>query len=283
MKYWLLLAFAVLIKTSCPAQKRNNKQKEKAKPVLTAAAVYSNDVNYYGQAAEQRLPYMFVYTNVKLPNGVFAYADAYKLLNIGTGGSAGDLGVGFQYEMTKKITGSIDYSHSFYPQNSPVLQAANTNFISNSFDFDWGKFNTGFTADYAFGVENDVFLSVANSKAFNLGSLIEDTDYLSFEPAFTLIAGTQRFYKTYYKTVVNKPGKGGKKNGGKKETTTTVENKVKAKRFDMLSYNFKLPVSYNKPHYTIEAAYELAILGSNVEAISRRPNSFFNLSVYYSF
>jgi hypothetical protein len=71
---------------------------------------------------------------------------------------------------------------------------------------------------------------------------------------------------------------GGGSNGGSAETTTTVSTS-----FDLLSYNLKLPVAYNRAHYLIEAAYQLSVLSKRGDIGTGNTNSFFTLSFYYQF
>ncbi|HAL83914.1 MAG TPA: hypothetical protein DCO83_18115 [Mucilaginibacter sp.] len=54
-------------------------------------------------------------------------------------------------------------------------------------------------------------------------------------------------------------------------------------RFTALNYSVKLPVAYNRPHYTFEASWKYSI-PLNVEgALKNRHEVFFNLTFYYLF
>jgi len=51
----------------------------------------------------------------------------------------------------------------------------------------------------------------------------------------------------------------------------------------MLNYSFKVPVAYNRPHYTLEASWRYS-MPVNVEGtLENRRESFFNFTFYYLF
>jgi hypothetical protein len=58
---------------------------------------------------------------------------------------------------------------------------------------------------------------------------------------------------------------------------------VSKNSFDLLSYNFELPVSYSRAHYVVEAAYQLSLLSNKAQTGPGNLNSFFTLSFYYQF
>jgi len=261
--------------------------KTEAEPLLslTLAAIYSSNVNYYGQTAAEKLPYALSNASLRFRNGIYLSASAYKLFNYGSGISAADLGAGYQLSITKNLTGTVGYSRSFYPANSPLLQAANENNLSGSLAYDWNWINTSLSADYAFGESEDIFTSFSNSKLISLGSIFKDKDIITMEPGVDVIAGTREFYKTYInkKNIKDKllekfPGKALPPGLSKADTTTFPYN-----RFSLLSYNIKLPLAYSRTHYTFEAAYMVSVLNNKKEKLLNRAQSFFNLSFYYLF
>ncbi len=54
-------------------------------------------------------------------------------------------------------------------------------------------------------------------------------------------------------------------------------------RFNMLNYSFKIPVAYNRPHYTFEFSYKYSIPVNVEGALENKRESFFNLTFYYVF
>lgn len=254
-----------------------------AKSTLTLAAVYSNDANYYGQKSESVLPYMALAANYQLKSGFYFTGQTFKLLNDNTSTvSAASFGAGVNFKFGKKLTTDLSYSHSFYPKYSPMLQAANSDNASVSLSYDsWIKPTV--TGDYAFGKTNDAFVTGSLSKVISLFS-IGRKDIITISPSVDLVAGTQRFYQTYVTQkklrdsvfgILTDPIFG--------NPPSTHVDTVANTAFNILSYNLKLPLAYNRAHYTLEAAYQLSLLSDKAQADAGKVNSFFTFSFYYQF
>lgn len=253
------------------------------KSTLTLGAVYANNASYYGQKAQERIPYVAVAANYLLKSGIYFTAQSFKLLNENTTTvSAVNLGAGVAFNLSKKLSADISYSHSFYPENSPLLQAANLDNASIALSYD-GWVKPALTGDYAFGKASDAFVTAAISKEINLFSL-SDKDIIRITPSADVVGGTQHFYQTYITKknlrdsilgILTGPpfGNPPTDNSHTKETTA----------FNLLSYNFKFPLSYNRAHYLVEAAYQLSTLSNQVQAGAGDVNSFFTFSFYYQF
>ncbi len=255
-----------------------------AKSTLTLAAVYSNNASYYGQRAEANIPYAAVAANYQLKSGFYLSGQTYKILNDKTSTlSAASFGAGINFKLSKKVTTDLSYSHSFYPAYSPLLQASNADNASLVLSYDnWIK--TTLTGDYAFGKTSDEFLTGGISKAINLFS-IGKKDIVTISPSADVVAGTQHFYQTYLTQqklrdsvlgILTDPLFGN-------PSTTTDSNTVAKTSFNLLSYNFKFPLAYNRAHYVLEAAYQLSVLSNNVQAGAGKVNSFLTFSFYYQF
>jgi hypothetical protein len=280
MKLLLIPAFIFLFSIQARAQQDSSK-----KTTLTLAALYNSNVSYYGQVTDEKLPYVLANATLRFPIGIHLSAGAYKLLNYGSGISETDLGIGYDYDFNDKWTAGIAYSRSFFPKNSPLLQASNENNVNLSTSYLWPWLKTDFSTDYAFGKQSDVFLSLSNSKEISLGSLFNEKNTLYIEPAIELIAGTKHFYETY---TIEKSKRDQAKGKGKPavppgkpglpETTTVVSNS-----FSLLSYNFKLPLSLSRANYIAEISYQLSVLGSGAAPELKRQQSFFGLAFYYQF
>jgi hypothetical protein len=254
-----------------------------AKTTLTLAAIYSNNVSYYGQSTAEKLPYVLVNATVRLPIGFYFSAGAYKLLNMGSGISETDFGIGYEHDFTDKFSTDVSYIRSIFPKNSPLLQAANTNNINLTPSYTWPWFKSSLSADYAFGQENDFFLGITNSKDISLGTLFDEEDQLSIEPAIEVVSGTQHFYTTYQQEKIKRNnGKGKGANNGKGQADTEVITIPKTS-FNLLTYNFKLPLVYNRSSYLAEVAYQFSLLGSNAVTEAKKQQSFISFSFYYQF
>lgn len=255
------------------------------KTTITLAALYSSNVSYYGQATNEKLPYVLVNATVRIPFGLYFSAGSYKLLNYGSGISETDIGAGFDHEFNDKLTTGIAYTRSFFPANSPLLQAANENNVKFSVKYAWPWLKSSLNTDYAFGKQNDVFISLNHAKEISIGSVFKDKYLLYLEPAIELVAGTRHFYETYTieknrRDKANGKGKTPLSPGNSNSTTTTH---VASDSFNLLSYNFKVPLSLSRANYMAEINYQLSILGPKAEAELQQQQSFFGLAFYYQF
>ena len=247
---------------------------ETKKTTLTLAAIYSNNANYYGQIADEKIPYLALNATVRFPIGIYFSGLAYKLLNDSSIVSASTLGAGYEFNIVKKLTADVNYTHTFYPSNSPFLQASNPDILSATLNYSH-IFTTGLTIDYAFGKDSsDYFVTLSNFKAFDFYTK-DNKAIFSITPQVDITAGTQRFY-TAYREKRNNKGKPTTP-GPPPMITTSYQN------FGMLSYNFKIPVSYSRASYMLEAAYQLSLLGKNAVTASGTANSFITISAYYQF
>lgn len=284
MKTFLLILTMLAGSTFCFAQKDSTSTDSAgAKSTLTLAAIYSNNASYYGQRAIEKTPYAAVAANYQLRSGIYFSGQTYKLLNDKTSDlSAANIGVGVNFNLAKKLTTDVSYSHSFYPSNSPLLQAANADNASVSLSYQ-GWVNTGLTGDYAFGKTNDAFVTAMISKQVNLFS-IGKKDIVTITPSADIVGGSQHFYQTYLKEKkIRDSVLGllpvpvfGQPNSNHTDTVMTTA-------FNVLSYNFKLPLAYNRQHYSIEAAYQLSLLSDHVKTTTDKINSFLTFSFYYQF
>jgi hypothetical protein len=279
---WLAICLAGM-QTFAQVDSTKVAQEDSTKPktTLTLAAIYSSNASYYGQTSEEKMPYVVTNATVRFPFGLYFSAMAYKLLdNSSSVISASNAAAGFEFPLSKTLSAGLGYSHTFFPANSTFLQIANANTASASLNYkSW--LTTGITADYAFGKQEDIFFTFANSKNIQLGSLNKKKDIITLTPSIEIVGGTQHFYKTY----ITKKQKRDSLLGiplfpSEPEQEETIK---KSSSFDLLSYNLTLPLAYNRAHYMIEASYQLSVLSREVESSSGSARSFFNFSVYYQF
>ncbi len=272
----LLLCFKLLDAQDIPNSRDSAAKKM---PSLTLAAIYGNNADYYGQTAEERLPYFLTNASYRFANGIYFSASGYRLLSDSQPTfSEVDLSAGYDMDLAKGLIGSFSYTRSFFARNSPLLQAANENTLSASLNYDWRYLRSSLGSYYAFGKTNDVFLTLTNSKSLDLGSLFSEKDYISFEPGFEIASGTVQYLEEY---IVRREGQGQMPGGLRFPEYTTLTRS--ASTFNILSYSANALLGYNRTHYLIEAGYQLSFLGTNISATNRTPRSFFNLGLYYQF
>ncbi|MGJ7033767.1 hypothetical protein [Niabella hirudinis] len=261
----------------------------KEKTTLTVAALYGTGIDYYGQTTEQRLPYLALNATLRIPAGVYLSATGFHLFSDSLLLSASALSLGYSFNISSRLSGDVSYTRSFYPSNSPFLQASSPNLGTASLSYDH-FLKTTLEADLAFGRQTDYFTTLSNSKSFDV-NLSGGRAILNFTPELAITAGTQQYYETYLTEKGNQGNGKGNGNGngnGKSNGNTpqppgqTVTTTIDYKKYGLLSYNLKLPASYNRASYLIEAALKLSLLGNNTPN-KGRINSFFTLSAYYQF
>jgi hypothetical protein len=281
MRYLLILPVFWLCHGIAQAQTDTaHTQTDNKKVTLTLGALYSNNANYYGQTAAAPMPYMAASATLQFRSGIYFSGVGYRLLNdSGAAVSATSAGTGIAFKIGEKLAANLSYSHTFFPSNSPFLQAANTDNAAASLKYQYWM-TTGVDVDYAFGKQQDVFVTLSTEKAIQLGSIFKDKDIVTLTPSAEAVGGTQHFYQTYIqkKQLMGLPLPALPGIPGTSETITK-----EATSFDLLSYSLKVPLAYNRAHYMIELAYQLSVLSDKALSGAGNTNSFFNCSLYYQF
>jgi hypothetical protein len=255
------------------------------KSSLTIGVVYANNASYYGQRAQENIPYVAAGATFRFRSGFYLSGLAFRILNDTSAFvSAGNLGGGIAFKLSKKWSADLSYNHTFYPQYSPFLQASSPDNASAALVYEtW--VNAKLNVDYAFGKTTDVFATAGISKVISLGS-ITSKDVITTTPEFNVVGGTQHFYQTYITEkrlrdsllgVLLTPIVGAPPSQGGTTTTTTTTT------FSVLSYNFKFPLAYSRANYMFELEYQLAVLSNKAQSGPGQANSFFNVSFYYQF
>lgn len=281
MKYCFYLILFFLINGSVIAQTTDTTESKKTH--LSLATIYSSNVNYYGQTASSAQPYVLGNASLSFPTGISLSAQTYKLLNSAESGlSATTLTLGYDVDLSKKLVAGFSYSHSFYPQNSELLQSTNTDFISAALSYNGNFLTSALSADYSPGKENVFYSTLSLSKDIDLGISLSSKDYFSLKPSVDVVGGTQRFNDTVFtKPPANVPLKEKIKRfiaDGNNPNAKVVSSTT----FNVLTYNFTLQLAYNRANYSVEVSYQGAV-ASKAVSDSRKIQSFFSLGFYYIF
>lgn len=249
------------------------------KQSLSAGVSYGSDASFFGRTGPVRYPFFNTDVIYNAKSGVFIYGSAYKVLGSIPAIDEVDVGAGYYYRLSSRFTGNASYTRFIFDRNALIIKSASSNDINLNNSYDWKIVKTGLILDYLFGESDDFFVTISNSKYIETNwGIFDDKDYLSFTPAFNVILGTQNFVQKYS---TSHPGRLGFPN----EITPPISERYAKhnSEIDMLNYSFKIPIAYNRPHYTFEFSYKYSI-PVNVEGILRnRKESFYNLTFYYVF
>lgn len=250
------------------------------KQSLSVGINYGSDAMFFGRTGPITYPFMStdVVYNTKL--GFFVYGSALRLLGYRTSVDEIDLGGGYLYRPTKRFSGSISYNRFIFNKEERIIESATSNDVNWKNAYDWKPFKSTLILDYLFGKSSDFFMTISQSKYFETrGRIFDDQDYLSFNPGVSVIIGTQNFVERYSldhddRVIVDNIYK-----FGPNAPPTGVNNG----RFNVLNYSFKLPIAYNRPHYTFEVAYKYSIPVNVEGALMNKRESFLNLTFFYLF
>ena len=265
------------------ATKNANADSTEAKSTLTAGITACNNADYYGLRAAENLPYVATAATYRFGFGLYFTGMAYRLLHDSTHAiSAENVGGGYLLKLSKKLSADLSFSHTFYPNFSPFLQAASPDNATLALTCENWLTST-INGDYAFGKSNDFFLTAGTAKTITLGS-IGKKDVITLTPAVNVVGGTQHFYQTYITEKrlqdsllgILLPPLPGDQLGSISFTKTITQ-------FNILSYNLKLPLAYNRASYLLEIQYQLSVLSNKAETGAGKINSFVSASFYYQF
>lgn len=256
------------------------------KQSLSAGVSFGSDAQFFGRTGPIKYPFLNADMIYNAKSGFFIYGSIYKVLSSIPVIDETDVGAGYLYRFSSKFTGNISYTRFIFNRNALIIKSSSSNDINFSNSYDWKILKTNVTADYLFGQESDVFITINNSKYFETNwSIFDDKDYLSFNPGISLIFGTQNFVQKYAQ---NHPGK----YDGNRDRSFDIylqqpplypQYAAYDSEFHVLNYSIKLPIAYNRPHYTFEFSYKYSV-PVNIQGIfNNRRESFYNLTFYYVF
>lgn len=250
------------------------------KQSLIVGANYGSDAMFFGRTGPIKYPFVSTDVIYNTKNGIFIYGSGLKVLGYNQLYDEIDLGAGYLYKYTSKFGGSISYTRFLFNSDAHVIKSGSSNDINWNNAYDYGIMKSGVTFDYLFGKSHDYFVTLNTSHHFesNFG-VFDDKDYLTFTPGISLIFGTQNFVQRYSLDYNYRHDADNLLDNGPDEQHMAHLNGM----FNALNYSFKLPIAYNRPHYTIEFTYKYSIPVNVEGALMNTKESFYNLTFYYVF
>jgi len=245
---------------------------------ISAGINYGSDALFFGRTGPITYPFVSADLIYNAKNGVFVYGSALKLLGYPTLVDEIDVGGGYYYRFSKQFNGAISYTRFIFNKNERVIESASSNDINFKNNYDWKIAKSSVALDYLFGKSSDFFVTINTSKYFESAfNIFDDKDYLTINPGVSVILGTQNFVQRYaldHQDRLNADA-----------IAIFGPNHVQYDngRFNALNYSFKIPIAYNRPHYTIEASYKYSIPVNVEGALMNKRESFYNLTFYYVF
>lgn len=251
------------------------------KQSATVGVSYGSDIQFFGRTGPITYPFASSYAIYNFKNGIFLYGSGVKVLGYNPFFDEIDLGGGYLYNITKQWTSSVSYIRFLFNKDAAqVIKSGSSNDFNLNSSYNWGIAKSSVILDYLFGTTNDVFLTVNTSKYFESKfSIFDDKDYLTFTPTIAAIFGTQNFVQQYSVDHQYRQDYDNLFYSNPSIPRQAHDNGL----FKLLDYNIKLPIAYNRTHYTLEFSYKYSI-PLNVEGILlNHRESFYNLTFYYVF
>ena len=251
------------------------------KQSATIGVSYGSDLQFFGRTGPITYPFVSTDAIYNFKNGIFLYGSGVKVLGYDPFFAEIDLGGGYVYNITKQLTGSASYTRFLFDKDAAqVIKSASSNDIDWNNSYNWGFAKSGVILDYLFGKASDAFVTLNTSKYFESKfSIFDDKDYVTIAPAIAAIFGTQNFVQRY---AVDHDYRNDENNlfySNPNIPQMAHNNGL----FKLLDYNIKIPIAYNRPHYTFEFSYKYSI-PLNVEGLlMNHRESFYNLTFYYVF
>lgn len=242
------------------------------KQSVSVGLTYGSDVMFFGRTSTQRYPYYTADLIYNAKSGFFAYTSIWKVSGSYPKLDEVDAGGGYVYHLTKHSSGSVSYTHFFFNRQAQVIKSTATNDIDFKNTYDWKFIKTSVSFDYLFGKQTDIFLTPSISRNIETSwGVFDDKDYLTFNPGVSMILGTQKFVDSYTNIDDGEIG------------VISPQDKHNNRDLNVLNYSFKLPIAYNRPHYTLEATPKYSIPVNVDGNIKNRREFFLSLTFYYLF
>ncbi len=236
-----------------------------------------SDAIFFGRTSPTTFPYYSTDIVYNSKNGFFAYGSVWHITSSSPFVNELDAGAGFLYRLTGWLSGNVSYTHFFTDKHIKIIKSNSLNDLDLKNTADLGIVKVSLTADYLFGKASDIFLTGSASRRFEmLHRLVDNRDYLTLIPSISVIYGTQNFVQQF-----NDDFAGARTN--KNLDSEASFDQRRNTEFTPLNYSLRVPLAYNRPHYTIEASYKYSVPVNVERTLRNRRESFWYLRFYYLF
>ncbi len=210
---------------------------------FSVALSYGSNSAYFGRTQATAFPYLTTDLTYTTKGGLFASAGLYNLLSTPLLLDETDLTAGWAGNLSQTLDASVSYSRFVFPASSELVKSSVNNSLDAALGQDWGPFYSRLSAAYLFGQSAssaDGFLTLENSRSFEIPHVFSPDDYLTIEPTVSAAAGTQSFVEASLT----------KRHGAKARAT---------RRFGVVDYEFAVPVSYTLGKLSVAASWRYVL------------------------
>jgi hypothetical protein len=241
------------------AQSTETGQKEQTQ--FKIGVNYNSNLNYYGRTDSLRSSGFFPLAELWFNESFYFNAApifvSNKVSTFEYGGTIAS--AGYQFNSENKWLGNIYLLKPFYKENSELVQS--TLKAQTGMTLTWlnKAINLTTGGDVKFSDKTDFGFMAGVDHIFRLQ--LDDKSVLVIDPSATLNASTQQFTRSYLKKTVGSflfPG------------NEQIVNKS-AQRFNILSYEFSIPVVYGKGKFQLLIT-PVYVIPQNLITIENRPD-----------
>ncbi|WP_316829261.1 hypothetical protein [Pedobacter aquatilis] len=232
----LFLCFGML--SSADAQTLPDSSKTKNHSYWLGSVDYLSNAVYNGRKDSVAIPYLSATFGYYHKSGLYLSGSASYL----TSDHVFDLfsiDAGYNWEISDQFSASFNADKPFYNKSSTNIAAGIKASLDAALTYDTDIITAEATFSTVFSKKTDLLLTGALSHLFTAEGKDDDT-YWGIEPTLTANLGTQHFLDEY------------KARNNKRKTISATSSTVSdGGKFQLLDYEFSLPVSYNSRCWSI--------------------------------
>lgn len=229
---------------------------------------YLSNYLYNGRADSLQSPYQITTASINFANGVYSNLSAYYLLTPGQHRfDFFELNVGYNYTLSKKISGQIYGSKYFYSGQTNLFNSDITSNLGSSFNIDLGGIQFNNELDIFFSSKADLQYTPGFEKTFSVE--VDHGKNWSISPTiYAEISSTN-----YYESSINRRSLRGPKQpiaSGLISTTT-----LNSKGLKFLDFNFSIPINFESKNilFSFTPTYVMPFNKVSLTTITKTPTS----------
>ena len=215
-----------------------NKEK---KTYFKAQMSYSSNYTYYGRTNATAVPYATPLLGYFNKSGFFITTSLYYSLINQSKVEAVLFDIGYNYEVTDKLTLGAFANKTNYNNSSSIVSSSIKGYIGGYIEYDFNYFDLSLESEALLSKKTDINFTPTIDKEFELLK----NKALKITPTFLANFSSLNYFEEF-------SNRKNKKNPGS-QNYTTVETTVNDKKFTLLDYEFSIPVEYKLKNFVFFA------------------------------
>lgn len=194
---------------------------------------YNNAFSFFGRDFGQTIPFLSTDIMYYFNSGFYINASGFKFIDTELPIQT-SVSLGYRRDLSQNTDLNVSYSQFLVSGNSSVTGIQNLGLLQTTFGVDWKYLYSTIQVQGLFSERPDIFLSSQHSRFFQFDQKLFNAITVSFEPKFTVTAGSSRFYNL----------------GDYPEFTESDIKKLE--KLNMLSWDFMVPVAFEYKSFEVE-------------------------------